>query len=211
MMKKLKRFTCAFVAATFIGSYSIPAFAKTNDEVRDNSYIYYSEEDAKEAFEYAKNNSEFDGKVTKSSGNENLKGYKIGCYVSINGRGNEASDGSGKMGYSWTDQKMMIVGVRENSEYPYACAIVDSDPSVEDVMAWFKEDNLEYWKLKTTETKKANKVVTTDELGKENITYIVPDGYVLNGDNIFKTTVTYPVYSDACENTIADTYKISLK
>ncbi len=211
MMKKLKRFTCAFVAATFIGSYSIPAFAKTNDEVRDNSYIYYSEEDAKEAFEYAKNNSEFDGKVTKSSGNENLKGYKIRCYVSVNGRGNEASDGSGKMGYSWTDQKMMIVGVRENSEYPYACAIVDSDPSVEDVMAWFKEDNLEYWKLKTTETKKADKVVTTDESGNEIVEYYAPSGYMLEGKEAIRTTVTYPVYSDASENTIADTYKISLK
>lgn len=211
VIKKLKRFTCVLVAATFIGSYSVPAFAKNDDEVRENSYLYYSDEDAKEAYDYAKNNPEFEGEVTKSSSNEDLKGYKIGCYVSVNGRGNEASDGSGKMGYSWTDQQMMIVGIRENSEYPYACAIVDSDPSVEDVMAWFKKEDMKFWKLETTEVKKADKIVNVDKNGNEYITYCVPDGYELSGNNISKTTINYPVYSDVSEKTIANTYKISLK
>lgn len=164
---------CVFVAATFIGSYLVSALKKSNDEVRKNSYFYYSEKDTK-------NDTEFEEKVIKVGRNESLKGYKVGCYVSVSDRGNEASDGSGKMGYEWNSQKMMIVGVRENSEFSYACAIVNSNPCVEDVMAWFKTDNLDYLMAnkKLISTIPALEKTTIDSNGNETTVYYVPEGYI---------------------------------
>lgn len=216
MLKKMKKGICVFLATTFIGSYAAPTFAKENDSVKKYSYEYYSLEDAKEAAAVAEVDPSFEGEKVEI-GENNLKGYKVGCYVSVNGRGNGASDGSGMMGRFWNNEKMLIVGVRENRAYPYACAIVDDDPGTDDVMAWFTEDNLEYYVKETIEVVDATKGLKASKKDDGGFTitseYTVPEGYVFDPDTLTGTKTTYvsPVYSDASAETISSTYKISLK
>lgn len=221
-MNKLKKLGCILVAATFVGSFKI--IPKANEITANNAnyyHEYYNAEDASEANKILNDevyehkivdvNKEFNG---SSKTNKDCNKLRIGCYVNVNGRGNEASDGSGDLGYTWKNKKMMIVGVRENNEYPYACAIVDEDPSVEDVMAWFKADNLDYFTnyKKYTITMPALEKTTVDSNGNEIITYYAPEGYSLNGDKVYKTETikTGPIYSDLDEKTISKTYSIKL-
>ncbi len=214
MLKKMKKSVCVLLATTFIGAYATPVFANENDTVRKDGYEYYSLEDAKEAVAIAEVNPSFEGEKVLIGENK-LKGYKVGCYVTVNGRGNEASDGSGLMGRNWENEKMLIVGVRENSEYPYACAIVDDDPNKDDVMAWFKEENLDYFKLEKKYTVPPIETYVKSKTDENEKTkeYFGPTGYKYDPKTKMYTKTEYisPVYSDSSEQTIAKTYKISLK
>lgn len=223
-MNKLKKLGCILVAATFVGSFQVLAKASKSTPNKPYCHEYYNIEDAREAnkmldgeiagYKIVSGEKESDEPSISKQENEDCNKLRVGCYVNVTGRGNESSDGSGNMGYTWKNKKMMIVGVRENNEYPYACAIVDEDPSVEDVMAWFKADNLDYLtgqKLYSV-TMHALEKITVDSNGNEIITYYAPEGYSLNGDKAYKTGTikTGPIYSDLDEKTISKIYSIPL-
>lgn len=134
--------------------------------------------------------------ISNKKKNPNLK---VGSYVTVHGRGNEASDGTGNLGLSWEGQEMMIVGIRENSEYPYACAIIDSTPGVEDVMAWFKSDVIQ--------------PLTEDTVNiMEPTAEGAPFGYAYDSrSNLYIRTDRRYVCSEDSKEEIAKQYSISLK
>lgn len=168
---------------------------KALDKKYEDSTEYYSFEDAKDA-------SKYENKEIIITDNSFKEEYKIGQYVTVNGRGNEASDGSGNMGYNWNNCEMMIVGIRKNTKYPYACAIVDCDPNVDDVMAWFSEEQLQNGIIDEVNTIK----VVTDG---GDVRYYAPAGYKVSLDKTIAERVVYK-YSDDSIKEISKMYKISL-
>ena len=71
---------------------------------------------------------------------------KIGDIVTLDGIGNASSDGSGKATkeMEFYDCTLgVIVGIKNNYEYPYAVAKYDKDnDNIEDIIGWFKKESL---------------------------------------------------------------------
>lgn len=189
------------LAATFVGSFCIKGeCAAEKIEIEPTKKVSSTlASTTKTTFSKEKTS------ISSKKKNPNLK---VGSYVKVYGRGNEASDGSGKLGYSWQGKEMMIVGIRENSEYPYACAIVDSTPGVEDVMAWFKMDVIQPETQNTVSITERTMVADKDGF----IHYEVPVGYQYFSDTdlCIKTIKKY-VYSDDSKEEISKKYSIPLK
>lgn len=199
-LKRIKRLECVLLAGTFVATFQVSAKEVNNEDGKSNEYYSFSD-----AFSADDLLSESDASNYEYNEND----LKLGCYVKVNGRGNESSDGSGSLGYEWENKDMMIVGVRQNAKYPYACAIISENPSSKCTMAWFKAENLGF-AVKNIESK----------LYVGNDDYVpagyqksdgIPAGYQIDGDFATKITRVCPYYSDASEEEIAKTYKISLE
>ncbi len=200
LTKVVKRLGCVLLAGTFVAAIQVSAKEKTNETEENEEH--YSASDALDAYNLLKE----DGATNYDYDEDDLK---VGCYVKVSGRGNESSDGSGKLGYEWKNKDMMIVGVRENAEFPYACAIISENPSSKDTMAWFKAENLGF----TVKNIESRLYVGDDN--KVPVGYQksdgIPAGYQVDGDFATKITRVCPYYSDDSKEEIAKTYRISLE
>lgn len=173
--QSLYKGSCVLLATTFVGSFCIKSKGVSEKvEIQPKNTIT----------------------TNLNKTNENLK---IGSFVRISGRGNESSDGLGDLGKTWEYKEMMVVGIRENSEYPYACAIIDSTPGSEDIMAWFKLENIS--------------LITEDTvLYKEPTEDGAPFGYAYDSvnDRYTKTVRKYVSSNDSKEE-IVKQYSLKLK
>lgn len=213
ILSKLGKTGCVLMAATLVCSVCAKAGDEVSKTTSDSGIIddYYFLDDAVLANELMGKGMMFssnDNKVYKSiirKGKEQ-EPIKVGRIVNVNGRGNEASDGSGKMGRSWKNEKMMVVGVREDRSFPYACAVITDEPGASDVMAWFGKDSLSYFYQETVEVKPATKI-----LEDSAVKYVADSSYTLSGDKMYRLIISGPKYSDDAPEFIAKTYSINLK
>lgn len=104
--------------------------------------------------------------------------------VVVNGRGSADSCGATYLGKDWENQKMVVVGIKSDSEYPYACAILNEDGTLGSVMGWFKTEQLYPVTNEVTETISATVVTLEDG----TTVYELPEGWLLKGTTGIKTS-----------------------
>ncbi len=104
--------------------------------------------------------------------------------VIVNGRGSADSCGATYLGKDWQNQKMVVVGIKQDREYPYACVILNDDGTLGSVMGWFKTEQLYPVTNEVTETIAA----TVRTLEDGTTIYELPENYLLKGATGIKTS-----------------------